>query len=94
MALWGPQNHLGEKGAQTHLFLSGPGPGDHCWVPGLHLQEKGPGLSLRSWRRRLEQRNVVSSGPETDRQTLSQRSLMTEGAWFPKSQSKGSGQVD
>lgn len=66
MALRGPQSHLGEDGAQPHLVLSSEGPGAHGWVPGMHLQEKRPGLNLQSWRR-PEQRTGVISGP--DRQT-------------------------
>ena len=29
-AVWGPQSHLGEEGAQTHLALARQGPDGHC----------------------------------------------------------------
>ena len=74
-AVWGPQSHLGEEGAQTHLALARQGPDGHCWVPGMHLQKKGPGLSPQSYRRKMEQRG----GQFWPRQTLCQRCLITEG---------------
>lgn len=70
MALWGPQSHLGEEGAQTHLVLSHQGPG---YVP--------PAERTRPESAELEEETGAQRGSvlaQTDRQSLSQRCLMTE----------------